>query len=98
MILITVIDGCEEVRFDGYTWPETDLRDYASIECPCFKLIGSQVHRYCGGSYLHGAHWSNEIDDSRCVASDITRNLCQAANVRFINRKVILRTCHVLIA
>ena len=92
MILITVIDGCEEVRFDGYTWPETDLRDNASIECPCAEFIGSlagRAHRYCGGSYLHGAYWSNETDDSRCVAitSDITRNLCQAANVRFIIEK-----------
>ena len=74
------------MRFAGYTWPETDLRDYASVECPCSEFIGSlagKVYRYCGGSYLHGAYWINEIDNSRCVAitSVITGNLCQAAFV-----------------
>ncbi len=80
------IDGCEAETFKGYDWPETALGDYASSECPCAEFLDSlagRVLRSCGGDYVNGAQWSQEIDNGTCATlmSDITKRLCQAVFV-----------------
>lgn len=74
------------VEFEGIQWPETDVRDYASVECPCSEFVGSlagRAARYCAGDYVYGAYWKNTADFSMCVAntSVITGTLCDAAVV-----------------
>lgn len=78
------VDGCEEMMYNGITWPETDLGDRASAECPCSDIIGllaGRAKRLCGGDYSNGAYWINEVDTSGCAAvkSSITGELCRAA-------------------
>ena len=82
-----IIDGCESAVFLDFQWPETDLGDYASSECPCsdyLDALAGRAYRYCGGDYTNGAQWSQEIDKSACVALrfSTTSRLCQAAAVR----------------
>ena len=79
-------DGCEAEDYLGYEWPETDLGDYATSECPCSEYLDTlagRAFRLCGGDYVNGAEWNQEIDTSGCVAltSTITSSLCQAAAV-----------------
>ena len=82
-----MIDGCEAEEFDDYLWPETDLRDFASVECPCSEFLSSlagRATRYCDGDYVNGAHWSGTVDTSKCAiySSNLTDTLCDAAGVR----------------
>ncbi len=67
-------------------WEETDLGDYASSDCPCSEYLLSlagRAFRFCGGDYVNGAQWSDEVDVTECVAlsSQATRRLCQAVTV-----------------
>lgn len=77
-------DGCEESYFNGTLWPETDLGLYAMLDCPCSHLLNElagQSLRLCGGDYIGGAHWSDDISTCVALTSVITGNLCQAATV-----------------
>ena len=74
------------MNFMGLLWPETDLGQYANVECPCYDIIRSlagRAFRLCDGNYSSSAYWSNGVDISLCVteSSDITSALCQAAMV-----------------
>ena len=80
---------CEAEVYLGYEWPETDIGDYATSECPCSEYLDTlagTASRFCGGDYTNGAEWSQEIDTSDCVAltSTITSSLCQVVAVSFI--------------
>ena len=82
------VDGCNftTTPFDidfNIEWPETNLRDTASVPCPCAEFAGSlagRAYRYCSGTFSQGADWE-AVDDSRCEAlqSMTTRRLCAAA-------------------
>ena len=83
-----VIDGCGAEVFHEFEWPETDLGDYTSSECPCSEYLDTlagKALRYCDGDYTNGARWSQVVDTSACVAltSTTTRRLCQAAAVSY---------------
>lgn len=74
------------MQFEGLFWPETDVRDYASVECPCSEFVGSlagRAARYCAGDYVNGAYWQSTADYSMCAAKNsiITGTLCEAAAV-----------------
>ena len=66
------------------TWPETDLGQTASVNCPCGTLdtTSYQATRVCGGDYTSGAEWRSG-DVSPCVFSDTTLRLCQVTEVRY---------------
>ena len=66
------------------TWPESNLGVNVTVDCPCGNLmLGSDslvAHRFCGGNFRTGGEWENPID-TRCNASDISRKICELANV-----------------
>ena len=84
-------DGCpeEEVTFNEefeefLTWPESEILQLRTIECPCGSLNAS-VHgsrilsRQCAGSYSFGAEW-NEVEDG-CGFTPNTFQLCNVTTV-----------------
>lgn len=94
--MIYFIDGCptEETKLPGppgfedlfliLVWPETNLGDNATIECPCggidLNSTGLIATRFCGGTYEDGAMWQSPYD-VRCNFSVTTRRICKLAEV-----------------
>lgn len=80
-------DGCEaENDHIDIEWPETDLGVYTNSACPCSEFIGTlagRALRFCGGDYVNGARWNDNVVTKYCVAltSAITGRLCKAAKV-----------------
>lgn len=66
------------------TWPESNLGQNVTVHCPCGNLmLGSNsliAHRFCGGDFRTGGKWER-LNDTRCNASDISRRICELANV-----------------
>ncbi len=70
-------------------WPEADLGENVTVQCPCGNLSalsgGNEnfvrtASRICGGSFSDGAVWE-EAMVLACNFSIATRQLCQIANV-----------------
>ena len=73
--------------YKDYEWPETDIGDYGSSDCPCSDVLGTlagRAFRICGGDGVGNAQWSEKVNVIECVAitSDTTKRLCQIAQVR----------------
>lgn len=66
------------------TFPETNLGQTVTIECPCGGLNLSSTAliatRKCGGTYDSGAEWEKP-DVSACNFTDSIRRLCNLASV-----------------
>ena len=64
-------------------WPETDIGQTASVDCPCGSLSsanGLNAIRYCGGDFILGGNWM-EANVMSCNFSDLARQLCGLSNV-----------------
>ena len=65
-------------------WPESNLGENVTVDCPCGNLTLDSdslvAYRFCGGNFRTGGRWENPID-TRCIVSDISRRICELANV-----------------
>ena len=64
-------------------WPETDIGQTASVDCPCGSLSSANrltAIRYCGGDFILGGNWT-EANVMSCNFSDLARRLCRLSNV-----------------
>ena len=68
-------------------WPESDLGERRSLQCPCgslFDLQGAAINRnasrVCEGTFTNGARWGPSMH-TQCDLSDTTRRLCEVASV-----------------
>ena len=72
--------------YNDYEWPETDIGDSGSSDCPCSDVLATlagRAFRFCGGEGVGTAQWSEKVNMTECVAitSDTTKRLCQIARV-----------------
>ena len=80
-------DGCASepiADFPQLFWPETDLGQVASVECPCGDSSLGMGHpvgsRMCVGDFSVGARWSSPLTDA-CDFSNTEQSLCQVSTV-----------------
>ena len=96
MLCILYTDGCSaevttipsqenEGINVSLSWPESDLGQNVTIDCPCGNFsfgeeVQSTASRYCGGSFSAGAMWA-EPQDELCNFTETTRRLCLVIEV-----------------
>lgn len=81
------------VRDIVLNWPESDLGEVPSLQCPCgdlFNLDGAAISRTasreCGGTFSTGAVWESSMDN-QCDLSPTTRRLCEVASVSYSTQR-----------
>ena len=72
-------------------WPETNIGSVAVVKCPCEGVdLGTgnlEAMRRCGGNFFEGSKWE-EAMVAPCNFSDVAREICQIAKVRFLTSRL----------